>query len=486
LKSIFKQNFLTNFSFTFDFEHCEMENRDNSIKKIIIDCAENTSIHGLPSLMKSKMLLFKILWGLFILGSVNGCVLLIYNGIIDYLKYEVLTKYHVIKNETMPLPMITFCLLDSIINDKNYNALQTINLRGTNFFTNNSIDFDTSIDILNNLKNSWQTKRSLDETQIPIEDILLSCRLFGNVKCSKPIRFITNEYSNCFQVNSGKNSTVQTTEFIGNGFGIKIQLFLGNSTKYETFMEWRGVKVFITDQSVEPDFKGGTLLPVSFHSNLATAREYIKKKEYPFSNCIKDEKSQVYQTSVLYQEIIKKQKYRQDICYELLRGYNTIKNCNCSSTRFEMTLGFRRCIGNDQQCMSDQVKLSNLAKLIELYGNLCPLECDSLKFVTKLSTARFPTVSYGNILKKHPIIKSSFNETSAITHNDLEQNTLSFEVFYESFYQTIIEEIPKNSWISLVSALGGLTGLFLGASFLSLFEFFILFIKLFIFFFTST
>jgi hypothetical protein len=45
-------------------------------------------------------------------------------------------------------------------------------------------------------------------------------------------------------------------------------------------------------------------------------------------------------------------------------------------------------------------------------------------------------------------------------------------VFYETFYYTAVSQFPKVTWQSLLGNVGGLFGLFLGASFLSFGEIF--------------
>ena len=67
--------------------------------------------------------------------------------------------------------------------------------------------------------------------------------------------------------------------------------------------------------------------------------------------------------------------------------------------------------------------------------------------------------------------------TLSMTVNDVfsqslfEQNKSIIYIFYEDFYYTSITEQPKISSDSLVGTVGGLLGLFLGASLLSFVEF---------------
>ena len=74
----------------------------------------------------------------------------------------------------------------------------------------------------------------------------------------------------------------------------------------------------------------------------------------------------------------------------------------------------------------------------------CPNECSTTKF---------------NALQINPDIGSNFN------------GTVEFSVFYLDLRYTEIRQTPKMSGYSLLNEIGGALGLFVGITFLSLFEF---------------
>ena len=85
----------------------------------------------------------------------------------------------------------------------------------------------------------------------------------------------------------------------------------------------------------------------------------------------------------------------------------------------------------------------------------CPLECETISY----------SVNF-NILSDF----TTFNETTLV-------------VYFESLKYTSISQLPKAKELDLISSIGGIFGLFIGVSFVTLFEIAELFIEfLFIFF----
>ena len=67
------------------------------------------------------------------------------------------------------------------------------------------------------------------------------------------------------------------------------------------------------------------------------------------------------------------------------------------------------------------------------------------------------------------IISSKFSN-GALHHSDLKQSVLSLKIFYNDLTYTLISQQPKMQLFDLISNIGGLLGLFLGVSFLTLAE----------------
>jgi hypothetical protein len=168
------------------------------------------------------------------------------------------------------------------------------------------------------------------------------------------------------------------------------------------------------------------------------------------------------------------------LCKDILKQYIIIQKCNCSVTAFDYTFDKEYCTPKENDCVGS-AKADFLS--IEKYKNVCPLECKSMKYDFKTSVSKFPSLSYEKVLRETPIIKRALKKESKILDSfDFEQTVVSFDIHYDSFYQTHLTESKKTNFITLISNLGGLTGLFIGASVISFFEIFDLIIQVFFYF----
>lgn len=128
--------------------------------------------------------------------------------------------------------------------------------------------------------------------------------------------------------------------------------------------------------------------------------------------------------------------------------------------------------------------------LIARCGRFCPLECETVLYTATLSTAYFPSNSYGkiffqratfllslyneNVLAQKLLKNSNFTRLFRATPDisSVRQSVLRLEVFYtELTYTTVVDE-PYLLWEDLIVQFGGVLSLFLGSSFLSFMEIF--------------
>ncbi len=144
--------------------------------------------------------------------------------------------------------------------------------------------------------------------------------------------------------------------------------------------------------------------------------------------------------------------YRQrnclELCFDLI--YLQENPCNCTNT----SLGnlWRDCFifkenSKKLNCTFQKRTQFYLNTLIEKCSEYCPLECDSVSYsVSSIST---------------------FQQDKDIVY-----------IYYGSLEYTSISQLPKIQPFDLVSNVGGILGLFIGMSFVSLFEIIEIFIEL--------
>ncbi len=105
------------------------------------------------------------------------------------------------------------------------------------------------------------------------------------------------------------------------------------------------------------------------------------------------------------------------------------------------------------------------------------LDCQLINSIER----EFDTVGQNKICEKMcPIECNSVSYSITPYINALATDYSLINVYYEDFYYTKISESEKTSFDSLVGTIGGLLGLFLGASLISFYEIFDLALNLFL------
>ena len=79
------------------------------IKKATIQTIDTLTIHGIPSLFRSKHLITKIIWLLLTLVSVGVSFYFVIITINKYLEFNVTTEVSFVDGNEFPFPTITFC-----------------------------------------------------------------------------------------------------------------------------------------------------------------------------------------------------------------------------------------------------------------------------------------------------------------------------------------------------------------------------------------
>lgn len=101
----------------FSTESIFKKNMRKEIIRVIKDTALESYIHGLAKIVRSNNSIpIKITWVLCILSSIVVCFVLVALNVIDYFKFEVITKIQILQEIPAVFPTVTLC---------NYNAFTT-------------------------------------------------------------------------------------------------------------------------------------------------------------------------------------------------------------------------------------------------------------------------------------------------------------------------------------------------------------------------
>ncbi|RNA30566.1 amiloride-sensitive sodium channel subunit beta [Brachionus plicatilis] len=294
-----------------------------------------------------------------------------------------------------------------------------------------------------------------DEKECNVDDfVLLKSQLFGN----------------CYTFNSGRNSSghkipirkKSRPEIIK---GLKMELFIG-APEYHPCWELRyGALVSVHNQSSIPMITmDGMMVQTGSETNLILNKVNMKKLSKPYSNCVVNLTNKNEIDSVHYRNTFNYiAEYRQNWCL-LNCSINTTTEENikkCSSLNFTTEFEKKSCINN----FEDELKH------VEFCSSQCPIECDHSYFTMFNSVATFPTISYASYLLLDESFRSKFPYEN-ISMNQVKESVLSFNVYFNTDFNQMIEEVPELDGLSLLGNLGGQLGLFLGVSVLTFAEIF--------------
>jgi len=162
--------------------------------------------------------------------------------------------------------------------------------------------------------------------------------------------------------------------------------------------------------------------------------------ESPYNDCLKDVSQYSFNKTIIDYLKNKNREYTQKECFYLCRNlkFNEFDYCNCQlpSLDHEMWYDCKKAISNSS-CYRQFID-SLIAN--DSCSNYCPLECDSFTYETFLYTGSNYDYVYSLI------------------------------IYFEDLKYSLISQQPKIELFGLISNLGGILGLFIGFSFISLLE----------------
>jgi hypothetical protein len=394
------------------------DSKIEKIKKRTCELLEVSTSHGIPNIVRSKNIFIQVIWCLFtILATFLGLYFVI-DSVLEYLKYNTVSKFQAITEPEIPFPAISICGLPS---------------------------FNTSLD-----QTVFYSK--FDDIHLNISQYFLESNNTALGKC-----FIFNSGRNIYnQSYDIHNSTKKGTK---DGFKIGIKL----ETISDDFFE---IILSIYNQTTinKRDF----IISSGSYNYFELDRVFYKKLAAPYSNCLEDI-NLFEMNKKLINYLIKYTQYSQDECFYLCSQLFALQEskCNCNSTLNDFTENCIRKINslfetNEQKCIAKYLKDFRKKYQNEKCSKYCPLECDSMKYIINTYNEQFPLT--GNISKKVNF-PAEYN-----TYEEIKKHYIEIFVYYNDLKYTVISEEPKAELFNFVSNIGGILGLFLGISFLSFIE----------------
>jgi len=193
----------------------------------------------------------------------------------------------------------------------------------------------------------------------------------------------------------------------------------------------------------------------------------IYKLDSPFNDCYKNVSNSLSNKTLINFIQNKNRTYTQNECFDLCVNlvFNETNDCDATLTYdLEVTI---ETIINSQTRLQDKKaciqKFMDEFNKLDICNNYCPLECDSYTY--DITESVQPILGSGDL-------SLNFSYPEFLTFKNFTNTFFSVNVYFEDLVYTLITQQAKYEVFDLVSSIGGIIGLFIGFSFISLLEIF--------------
>jgi hypothetical protein len=261
--------------------------------------------------------------------------------------------------------------------------------------------------------------------------------LFNDSLCNfnaMPCQFVLKRegnYQNCIEFNPGPNANVSILRAKQTGVegGLSIGLFANDF--------YNGIEVYIFNHS-QNLVKRSLLISPGMRTSLVVRRVFEERLGPPFSNC------KTYE-SVIDKATNKKFRYFQTECFGLCRKRKVLEKCGFGKEFSAVTDKFYTDVEVFDAVTTNLTKICDHSLIDEVIQNfnevgdtkicyeMCPAECSAINYELSAYDFRLPD-------------------------SDYEKKFLRLNIYYETFYYTIMKQLPKTSIDTMFGTIGGLIG----------------------------
>ncbi|CAF3341058.1 unnamed protein product [Rotaria socialis] len=460
---------------------------------IIRDFALNTSTHGLPGIARSQSKHNCIFWTISFLIFTGVMIYFVTRSIQNYFQYPTQTSVSIFVERSQVFPAVTFCNYSPARFDRlagpflNYlNSINATNTKDTETFTREQYFLLSSY-----FQHLVNTGQSVSEYFFSLDIMLIEC-VYNTKTCTHDdfISFISSAYGKCYTFNAKSKSTNGTSLRYTNdngGSGKLILRLYAQSHLYSPHINEvdvsAGMVTMIHDNTQLPLINvAGILLTPGRKHKLG-----YKKKQYtflpsPYTYCTTNIPRPMRAMFDQYEGA--DYAYSQGVCYTLCTQAYIYEQCGCVSpyewSARSIVLPGTNKIAEAPLCNLTDVcytvaglKITKISSIWDQYCSHCHQECSTVTFALMKSSIAAPSMPFIFATKAHieslPIPLPANWSTNWLS--EIQNNYVSLEVVCESNQVENYTEEASVTAVSVLSSVGGHTGLWIGISFLSIMEF---------------
>lgn len=303
-------------------------------------------------------------------------------------------------------------------------------------------------------------------------DLVKSC-YFAGKKCIVEESFrgtFYPQHGNCFTygMESGEAEKEAFSGFTGPKFGLELMFELEKDQYMPTSRE-AGVKIVVHDRGAkaDPDQDAINIAP-GVVTYVGIQMLNITRMPAPFPDeCTDEWKNEEYKRWAV---ALSHETYTIQVCLKICLQMHTMKTCKCwtptavwpPSTRSQVIPECRT--REDEQCV-DVVRHQYYDQKIQCS---CTPRCTDRIYERSLSTGQ--ETRQCSAIQSDRGVEQEDSEAEAKSSGDDKENTAKVIVYFHSLSFNQIKQAKKYTIEGLLGAIGGILGVYLGASFFAMFE----------------
>ncbi|XP_066300720.1 uncharacterized protein [Branchiostoma lanceolatum] len=305
---------------------------------------------------------------------------------------------------------------------------------------------------------STASKDEIAEIGHQKEDFILQCT-FDKKKCSLDDFKVSqnSKYGNCFTFNHDPDNVLETTK-VGAGYGLKLTLNVGSKEYIGIFGQDPGVKVTVHTPGSTPLPEVDALSAEPGKSTfIGLKRRVVNRQPHPYGNC-----SLSTENSLLYGGL-----YTYETCKRSCLQKALIEECGCSDELLAINSTICSTLNETQECCRQRVRKEHDSNKL-----VCPCfqPCYEESHDVWVSSSSWPSDAYSAyVLEKIHTRSRSKNLPTNI--DSIRKNLVRLHLYYQDLNYQEIMDIPSFTIEALLSSIGGLLGLYIGLSLITLCEF---------------
>jgi hypothetical protein len=265
---------------------------------------------------------------------------------------------------------------------------------------------------------------------------------------------------NCFIFNDVNKSDFYQTD-VGKFSALRVSLYL---EKYDSNL----LKLIIADKGIFPqyrDFKRFIIGPSAIY-DIFLSKQMNKILPEPYNHCHDNLDTKDSFDSELYKLTFKNESgyiYRQVNCFDVCTFMNISLECNCTVDKPRAYKDHaKNCFSSRNLSLIEcRNSIENRFDFLKHCTEACPLECSTSSYTINLHTLSYSPYD-SEIASLRKFYVSTDNIKANWSYNqrkdDLRDNGLRLNIFFEDLKYEEISETPETSGTDLISNIGGTMG----------------------------